>query len=71
MSLPGCARCGRPLDAYDIGAHKKLINRGAVDGFLCVPCLAAHFSCEESLIRKKIREFQEMGCTLFPPLEKT
>lgn len=71
MSDPRCAHCGRPLDVYDIGAHKKLINRGATGDFLCVSCLAAHFSCEESRIREKIREFQEMGCTLFPPLEKT
>lgn len=71
MSETRCARCGRSLDAYDVGAFRRLINRGADSGFLCIPCLALHFSCSESRIWEKIREFQEMGCTLFPPLEET
>ena len=51
-------------------AGKKLVNRGADAGFLCIPCLAGHFSCSETRIREKIREFQQMGCTLFPPLDE-
>ena len=70
MNEPLCARCGRSLGVYDIGAYKKLVNRGADAGFLCSPCLASHFSCSETRIREKIREFQQMGCTLFPPLDE-
>ena len=59
-----CKACGTPLTRDDIGAHKKLINRGA-SSFLCIPCLARHFSVEESLIRQKVEEFRKSGCTLF------
>lgn len=71
MSETRCAHCGRPLDAYDVGAFRRLVNRGAASGFLCIPCLARRFSCSESRIWEKIREFQETGCTLFPPLGET
>ena len=67
MSEPHCAHCGRLPDVYDVGAYKKLVNRGADTGFLCIPCLAGYFSCSETRIREKVREFQQMGCTLFPP----
>ncbi|MBO4406811.1 MAG: hypothetical protein J5849_03855 [Clostridia bacterium] len=59
-----CVRCGAPLDRDDMGATKKLINRGATS-FLCVKCLALHFSVEEKLIREKIEAFKKDGCTLF------
>ena len=59
-----CKTCGAPLDRDDIGATKKLVNRGA-KSFFCVPCLASRFGVEEDLIRKKIEEFKKSGCTLF------
>ncbi|HBR31785.1 MAG: hypothetical protein PHD46_03920 [Eubacteriales bacterium] len=59
-----CKECGSALDSDDIGATKKLINRGATE-FLCIPCLAAHFGVSEELIRKKIEEYRSYGCSLF------
>ncbi|CDD04422.1 MAG: hypothetical protein PT943_03065 [Ruminococcus sp.] len=64
MPDPKCMKCGAPLTSDDVGAHKKLINRGAVQ-FLCIPCLAAHFSVSEELVRKKVEEFRAAGCSLF------
>ena len=66
MADPVCLRCGRPLTGDDIGAHRKLVNRGATE-FLCIPCLAAHFRVPEALIREKIEYFRRMGCLLFSP----
>ena len=37
--MAACMRCGASLTGEDIGAHKKLINRGAT-AFLCIDCLA-------------------------------
>ena len=54
MLTAECARCGKALENDDIGATKKLINRGA-ESFLCVECLAAYFKVEPALIRKKSR----------------
>ncbi len=59
-----CNRCGATLTGDDIGAHKKLINRGATT-FMCIDCLAKTFGCSRSLIEEKIRHFKKMGCTLF------
>ena len=63
-SLPVCFQCGRPLEPDETALTKKMINRGATR-FLCLSCLAAHFEVTEDALREKIREFREMGCTLF------
>lgn len=62
--LPVCYHCGRTLEADEIALTKKMINRGAKN-YLCLSCLAVHFCVSEEVLLDKIREFREMGCTLF------
>lgn len=57
-------RCGRHLEADEVGLHKKIVNRGARE-FMCISCLAREFGVSEELLRKKIEEFRDMGCMLF------
>ena len=64
--LPACLQCGRLLETDEIALTKKMINRGASQ-FFCLSCLASHFDVPEENLRQKIREFREMGCTLFLP----
>ena len=59
-----CSQCGRPLGTDEVALTKKMINRGA-ERFYCLSCLADHFEVTEEILRMKIREFREMGCTLF------
>ena len=59
-----CCQCGRPLVPDEAALTKKMINRGT-DRFYCLSCLADHFEVTEVILRQKIREFREMGCTLF------
>ena len=59
-----CIKCGKELNTDDIGAHKKLINRGAVE-FYCVSCLAEFYKCDVGLIKEKIEHFKNQGCQLF------
>ena len=59
-----CHICGRVLVPDECALTKKLINRGAVE-FMCLSCLAEHFDVSEEVLREKIRQFREMGCTLF------
>ena len=59
-----CMKCGRELVPDEIGFHRKLVNRGASE-YMCMTCLARFFDCSEELLRKKILQFREMGCTLF------
>ena len=64
--LPVCLQCGRPLVPDEVALTRKMINRGA-SSFFCLSCLAARFEVTEEALRQKIREFREMGCTLFRP----
>jgi len=63
-SLSFCRQCGRVLEPDEIALTRKMINRGA-NSFFCLFCLARHFDVSEDDLRNKIREFREMGCTLF------
>jgi hypothetical protein len=62
-----CIICGADLTPDDIGASKKLINRGMDKDFLCVPCLAQKYGVSVELIREKIEYWREGGCMLFAP----
>lgn len=67
INLPACLQCSRPLTPDEIALTRKMINRGA-SRFFCLSCLAARFDVTEEALRRKIREFREMGCTLFRPV---
>ena len=67
ISLPACLQCSRPLTPDEIALTRKMINRGA-SRFFCLSCLAARFDVTEEALHRKIREFREMGCTLFRPV---
>lgn len=59
-----CGKCSALLGADEIGATKKLVNRGA-ERFFCLDCLAEAFEISKEDLEQKIRYFKEMGCTLF------
>ena len=64
MGEAQCRRCGKKLTKDEIALTRKLINRGTTDYF-CLSCLASRFQVTEDILREKIRQFREMGCTLF------
>ncbi|MCM1188338.1 MAG: hypothetical protein NC541_03465 [bacterium] len=64
MTDARCKKCGRRLTPDEVGLHKKLFNRAA-DSFYCIDCCAAYFDVTVGLLEKKIRQFKDMGCTLF------
>ncbi len=66
LNETACIKCGGKLTQFDIGLHRKLINRGATE-FMCIPCLAKKFKVTEERMWEKIEEFRDWGCTLFPP----
>ena len=59
-----CIICGSSLSHDEIALTRKLINRGARE-FLCIDCLACKFNVPQEVLRDKIVQFKEMGCTLF------
>ena len=62
--MSSCTACGRELTPDEIALTKKLVSRGA-ESFLCLSCLAKKFAVSEELLREKIDQFRQMGCTLF------
>lgn len=64
MEHEHCRGCGREVTPDEIGATKKLVNRGTTD-YYCLDCLAEHFDVTRTDLERKIRYFKEMGCTLF------
>ena len=64
ISVPACIVCGCTLKPDEIALTKKLINRGA-ERYMCLPCLARKFDVPEVILREKIIQYREMGCTLF------
>jgi uncharacterized protein YlaI len=59
-----CIKCASDISPDDIGATKKLINRGITE-FMCIPCLAEKFGITEEKLREKIEQWRESGCLLF------
>ena len=59
-----CRGCGREVTLDEIGATKKLVNRGTTD-YYCLDCLAEYFDVSREDMGKKIIYFKKMGCTLF------
>lgn len=60
-----CAKCGAPISFDEVGASKKLINRGMTEGFLCIGCLAEKFGVSNDTVLQKIEYWRESGCLLF------
>ncbi len=59
-----CAVCKKALTHDEIAITRKLINRGATE-FMCMDCLAAHFSISRADVEKLIQNFKAAGCSLF------
>lgn len=67
--MPECITCGKAVTPDEMGATRKLINRGATE-YLCIPCLAKRFEVTEALLHQKIEEWRSYGCMLFPQKEE-
>lgn len=59
-----CLNCKKVLSADEIGLHKKIINRGSSE-YMCIDCMSKHFNVSVKMLEEKIRQFKDMGCTLF------
>lgn len=62
-----CRTCGKPLNDYDIGIYRKLMDRAA-QTCLCRDCLAQTLGWSRAYIEELIFQYRRRGCTMFPPL---
>jgi hypothetical protein len=60
-----CLNCGKEILGDESAIYRKLVNKLA-ENFLCIPCLAKHFNCNESYIRDLIKYYRKSGiCAMF------
>ena len=64
MAQDTCMKCGKPVTRDEKGLTQKFINRG-IETYFCMECLAAHIGVSTRLLEEKVKQFREMGCTLF------
>lgn len=57
-------QCGRELTFNEVGAYKKLVNRGSRQ-FLCKGCLAEKLGVTVGDIDRIIERSKIQGCSLF------
>ncbi len=61
-----CVKCGGTVTADDIGLFRKLVDRTADGGFMCIDCMAEKFGCRREKLEEKVREYRKNGCLMFP-----
>jgi len=59
-----CLICNVNLEKDIIALNKKLLGRHISD-FYCLKCLADYLELPEELLKDKIKEFKNQGCSLF------
>ncbi len=59
-----CEVCGSLLSKDEIALNKKLISKDTKQ-FMCLECLANFLDTSVDVLKEKIDEFKEEGCTLF------
>jgi hypothetical protein len=59
-----CIHCQRALTGDEVGLTKKLLSHRAVR-FLCLDCLAAHFSSDRATMEAYVAKFRKAGCVYF------
>lgn len=59
-----CYECNKTLNKDEVSLNKKLLGRKIVQ-FLCIDCLSIFLSQDVELLREKIDQFKNDGCTLF------
>ena len=67
MTRHKCRNCGMGLSGDEIALYKKMVFREAEE-FLCLDCMAGHFSVARSRLEELIAYFHRTGiCSLFVP----
>ncbi len=59
-----CINCSKILTTNDIGLYKRLVSM-VNEEYMCKECLAKRFNCDVSVLDAKIKQYVDMGCTLF------
>lgn len=59
-----CLQCDKKLSKDEEGLNKKLLGKSTKQ-FLCIECLSSYLNTDTEILKEKITQFKEEGCTLF------
>lgn len=59
-----CIECNKDLIKEEVGLNKKLLAKNTKQ-FLCIECLSSYLNTDVEILKDKIVQFKEAGCTLF------
>ena len=63
-----CVDCNQPLHRDEVAISRRLIGRG-ITRYCCIGCLAERLKVDPTVIKLKIQEYRELGCSLFTPVK--
>lgn len=59
-----CINCSKKLVKDETALCKKMLGKSTKQ-FLCLDCLSEYLNTDQEILRQKIEQFKEDGCTLF------
>lgn len=59
-----CVNCSQDLSKDEVALSKKLLGKNTKQ-FLCLNCLSEYLNTDQDILKEKIEQFKEEGCTLF------
>lgn len=59
-----CVNCSQDLSKEEGALSKKLLGKNTKQ-FLCLNCLSEYLNTDQDILKEKIEQFKEEGCTLF------
>lgn len=62
-----CYLCEKDIDTFDVGAHRKLIDKCAVR-YMCRDCIASELGWTREYLDGVVLMYRRRGCMLFPPI---
>lgn len=64
IKMKRCINCDRKLEKDEIALNKKMIGKSTKQ-LLCLDCLSDYLDTDQEILKEKIEQFKEEGCTLF------
>ena len=59
-----CIDCLKELTKDETALSKKMLGKNTKQ-FLCLDCLSVYLNTDKDILKEKIEQFKEEGCTLF------
>lgn len=59
-----CINCSKGLVKDEVALSRKMLGKNTKQ-FLCLDCLSEYLNTDREILKEKIEQFKDEGCTLF------